>query len=203
MRAPNSHGLAAALEHKRHSRCGLPRLTTRLKKVEIGTWCSAQHLTYDELADMCSVVIRKACFGVSGNSLELMLDGFFNQSIQAHPAGCSGERGTFMRCFPQTQLELARETLERIDSTLTTNLKENIEGALALAHQLINTLAIEVSAAIEAEKLAAEKVGVWIVGEDGLVAADLNDVLAHGFTPLLSSHFLMLATAPLSVSGCG
>src|SRR5690606_38275957 len=39
-------------------------------------------------------------------------------------------------------------------------------------------------------------------GNDGFVAVDVQNVV-HGLTPFSSSHFLMLATAPLSTSGQG
>ena len=100
------------------------------------------------------------------------------------------------------QIEATGEFTERLDVLLPAHGKENREGFRTLHMELLNVLRVEICAPGQPQKFAPQHFDLRIERHQRLVTVDLDDIL-HGLTPWLSSHFLMLDTAPLSVSGVG
>jgi hypothetical protein len=102
----------------------------------------------------------------------------------------------------QADVEATGKLPERSDALFPADVEKHLQRLAPLGEQGLDALGIKVRASCQAEKFAAEHPDFWIQRHDRLVAINLDNVL-HGLTPWLSSHFLMLAIAPLSVSGEG
>ncbi|WP_322185983.1 hypothetical protein [Fulvimarina sp. 2208YS6-2-32] len=105
----------------------------------------------------------------------------------------------------EPDVELARRVPKGLQTPLGAHVEEHLERHTPLGLQIGKARRVEIRAAVQPDKLSAQHGDLAILGNDGLPAIDVHQVLGHGAVPLLSTHLRMLATAPSSVSreGCG
>jgi hypothetical protein len=106
-----------------------------------------------------------------------------------------------MQLWRYPDVELSRIVPPRLNTLLTTHLKEHLQRPLELCPKLLGRPSIEVSTPIQAKDLSTEHIKLSIVLDLSLIAIHRHYV--HDTTPCCCNHVRMLVTAPLSVLGLG
>ncbi len=84
--------------------------------------------------------------------------------------------------------------------------QENIQRGFPFFSQVVGIVSVEISSAVQTDELTAKHLNLAVVADkcfiSGFASVKSHDIV-HCLTPLSSSHFRTLATAPLSVVGLG
>jgi hypothetical protein len=113
-----------------------------------------------------------------------------NKLIEADIFGRSSFNGTSVKLRVDAGIEFAEEVADRIDAVFCEDIEERSQGLCALGLERGNVGGVEVRAAVQTEKFAAQHVGIGVISDNRAIVVDAQDI--HGFT-----HFLI--SIPFSV----
>jgi len=131
-----------------------------------------------------------------------MLKGFLNPLVEAHSRGLCGGNNFGVELGGNPYHKLSGKAFEWLDSIFTAHIKEDLKRRMPLSLEPFNVCRIKVGTPVQPHEFSPEHGDFRVIRDHGLHPVDF-DYVSHGITPLASSHFRMLSTALLSVSGEG
>lgn len=132
---------------------------------------------------------------------DFVFDSTLDQLVETDALGRSRFHGASVKLRVDACIEAAGEVADRINTVLFADFEERRQGLGAFGFERGNVAGVEVRAPVQAEKFAAQHVGIEVIHYNRAIVVDAQDI--HGFTPFDSSRLRTLAVAPLSVVGRG